>query len=200
MDDSAPTFHSRPRLVSTRTHPLRDAVAPARVRRVSTADLITPVTLLVALCMFGALFPWEAFQPQGERMVWDVTNMRRTAAPREVSAQFAMCLGTARTTCVVDGDTIWLEGQEIRIADIDAPEVSQPACAAEREAGLSATAALMTWLNAGEFEVRASPDDRDADTYGRKLRVLSRGGESAVDALVAEGVARRTGAKGKRWC
>ena len=84
MDDSAPTFHSRPRLVSTRTHPLRDAVAPARVRRVSTADLITPVTLLVALCMFGALFPWEAFQPQGERMVWDVTNMRRTAAPRDL--------------------------------------------------------------------------------------------------------------------
>ncbi len=31
-----------------------------------------------------------------------------------------------RRTCVVDGDTIWLEGVKIRIADIDTPEISQP--------------------------------------------------------------------------
>ena len=38
------------------------------------------------------------------------------------------------------------------------------------------------------------------DRYGRKLRVLARGGESAVKALVAEGLATRWGGGGKRWC
>tara|TARA_B100000678_G_scaffold164136_1_gene137044 strand:- start:20 stop:625 length:606 start_codon:yes stop_codon:yes gene_type:complete len=114
--------------------------------------------------------------------------------------RFGPCLGGKRYTCVVDGDTIWLEGTKIRIADIDAPEISKPGCEAERLAGERATARLTQWLNAGAFEVHASPDGRDTDRYGRKLRVLSRGGASALDALMAEGVATRWGGAGARWC
>lgn len=33
-----------------------------------------------------------------------------------------------------------------------------------------------------------------------KLRVLARGGESAVEALEAEGVARRWGEARRAWC
>lgn len=35
---------------------------------------------------------------------------------------FPICNGPLRTTCVVDGDTIWMGGVKIRIADIDTPE------------------------------------------------------------------------------
>lgn len=51
------------------------------------------------------------------------------------SARFTICLGPIRANCVVDGDTFWFEGAKIRIADIDAPEISEPRCASERQAG-----------------------------------------------------------------
>jgi micrococcal nuclease len=44
-----------------------------------------------------------------------------------------------RRTCVVDGDTFWLEGEKIRIADIDTPEISEPKCDAEYQLGMKAT-------------------------------------------------------------
>ncbi|MEL7729674.1 thermonuclease family protein [Citromicrobium bathyomarinum] len=117
-----------------------------------------------------------------------------------VSARFSRCIGGARHTCVVDGDTIWLEGTKIRIADIDAPEISQPSCEAERIVGERATERLTRWLNAGAFEVHPNPEGRDTDRYGRKLHVLARNGESAVEALAAHGVASRWGGRGKNWC
>lgn len=40
-------------------------------------------------------------------------------ARSEVSLPFEMCATGSRKACVVDGDTIWLNGQKIRIADID---------------------------------------------------------------------------------
>ena len=122
------------------------------------------------------------------------------ARPQVVQARFGPCIGGQRHTCVVDGDTIWLNDEKIRIADIDAPEISRPRCEAERIAGERATARLMQWLNEGAFEVLPNPDGRDTDRYGRKLRVLSRDGSSAVDALVAEGVAGRWGGARVRWC
>uniref|UniRef100_UPI00140CC2F8 hypothetical protein n=1 Tax=Altererythrobacter segetis TaxID=1104773 RepID=UPI00140CC2F8 len=50
------------------------------------------------------------------------------SADRE-TARFGLCSGPGRVTCVVDGDTFWYRGQKIRIADINAPEVSHPGCA-----------------------------------------------------------------------
>ena len=52
------------------------------------------------------------------------------SAQARAAHSFAVC-GTIRQTCVVDGDTIWLEGAKIRIADIDTPELYSPQCDAE---------------------------------------------------------------------
>ncbi len=105
-----------------------------------------------------------------------------------------------RTNCVVDGDTIWLNGDKIRIADIDTPEISNPSCAAEARLGERATERLTHLLNASAFAVLPNPDGRDEDPYGRKLRVLARGGESIGDMLVAEGLAHEWGAGQRSWC
>jgi len=43
----------------------------------------------------------------------------------KVSVAFQKCALGTRQACVVDGYTIWLDGQKIRIADIDTPEVSR---------------------------------------------------------------------------
>src|SRR3546814_3037635 len=78
-----------------------------------------------------------------------------------------------RRTCVVDGDTFWLEGEKIRIADIDTREISEPKCDAEYQPGMKATHRLRDLLNEGAFEVRPI-GNRDEDRFGRKLRVVVR--------------------------
>lgn len=115
------------------------------------------------------------------------------------SVQFGRCGAGPRITCVVDGDTIWFEGVKIRIADIDTPEVSQPRCGAELARGQEATRRLVALLNQGPFEIVAE-GGRDADRYGRKLRVLRRDGASLGEALVAEGLAVRWGSGRPDWC
>jgi len=115
-----------------------------------------------------------------------------------ISAQFAECGSAKRITCVVDGDTLWHLGTKIRLADIDTPEVSRPACAQERRLGERATRRLITLLNAAPF--RLEQQGRDEDRYGRKLRVAMRGSRSLGEILVAEGLARRWTGQREPWC
>lgn len=106
-----------------------------------------------------------------------------------------------RTRCVVDGDTLWLGGQKIRLADIDAPEVSQPRCDYERRLASDATDRLAALLSAPGPELRlAHSGTRTHDRYGRALYVVSRGGESIGDVLVREGLARRWTGRRQPWC
>ena len=117
---------------------------------------------------------------------------------RSLRHSFAVC-GMVRRTCVIDGDTIWLEGVKIRIADIDTPEISQPRCDIEYDLGIRARDRLVVLLNQGEFS--AVPiGNRDEDQYGRKLRVLMRDGRSIGDQLVAEGLARTWSGRREPWC
>jgi len=113
-------------------------------------------------------------------------------------ARFDRCSGPVRVNCVVDGDTFWMDGEKIRIADLNAPEVSSPKCASEARAGARATDALIVQLNAGPFALERI--DRDEDRYGRKLRRVTRGGESVGEAMVGAGVARWYGEGRRGWC
>jgi endonuclease YncB( thermonuclease family) len=122
----------------------------------------------------------------------------RPPAPIPAAVQITMCGSGARINCVVDGDTIWLGGQNIRIADIDTPEIFSPQCAAERERGERAARRLQQLVNAGPIELRRGL--RDEDRYGRKLRTLHRDGRSLGDILVAEGLARKWDGARRGWC
>lgn len=114
-------------------------------------------------------------------------------------ATFALCNGSDRQTCVVDGDTLWLDGAKIRLADINTPEVSQPHCASERALGEAATRRLIVLLNAGPFTLQRQ-GNRDADRYGRLLRVATRDGQSLGQVLVAEGLAETWQGRRGDWC
>ena len=105
-----------------------------------------------------------------------------------------------RTTCVVDGDTIWYRGTKIRVADINAPEVSKPGCANEAAMGERATVRLTALLNAGPFSLAPSPGSPDTDRYGRSLRELHRGGASLGAVLVDEGLAEEWNGRRIDWC
>ena len=115
-------------------------------------------------------------------------------------ATFPLCGRGPRITCIVDGDTIWYQGTKIRLADIDTPEVTRPACPREAALGKQATLRLQTLLNAGAFTLAPNPEGRDTDRYGRALRVVTRGGASVGDVLVAEGLAEVWGGVPVAWC
>ncbi len=115
-----------------------------------------------------------------------------------IRASFGFCHTGGGTNCVVDGDTLWLGGQKIRVADIDAPETHPPRCAEEARLGRAATRRLQQLLNNGAVSLR--PIDRDEDQYGRKLRVVLVDGRSVGDALVGEGLARRYSGPRRPWC
>jgi endonuclease YncB( thermonuclease family) len=113
-------------------------------------------------------------------------------------ARFAACGSAARVTCVVDGDTFWYQGDKIRLADINTPEISQPSCAAEADLGARATQRLIELLNSGAFTLEA--DGRDRDRYGRLLRTATRNGVSLGAILVAEGLAEPWQGRRSDWC
>jgi micrococcal nuclease len=121
------------------------------------------------------------------------------AASSDKPVQFRKCSSGVRYNCVVDGDTLWINGQKIRIADIDAPEISTPKCSSELALGNRATERLIELVNAGPFQLQAWPG-RDTDRYGRKLRVLARNGHSLGDILVSEGLARTWSGRREPWC
>nr|WP_172690399.1 thermonuclease family protein [Agrobacterium deltaense] len=115
-----------------------------------------------------------------------------------LSASFSICGDGRRMNCIVDGDTFWFNGQKIRIANIDTPELSPPRCPAEHVKGEAAKARLFALLNAGPFSMSAG--FREEDRYDRKLRTVTRKGKSLGDILVGEGLARRWDGARRSWC
>ena len=115
-----------------------------------------------------------------------------------LATAFALCAEAPRTTCVVDGDTFWLAGEKVRIADINAPETHAASCPAEAALGQRATRRLIALLNAGPVSLVAS--GRERDRYGRLLRVVTRGGHSIGGQLITEGLAEPWQGRRGDWC
>lgn len=153
--------------------------------------------LIAILCaMIIAAGGWLAFG--GINNLSGLVNAARTPTADSSSAAFSFCGADRHVNCVVDGDTFWFEGEKIRIADIDTPELNPPRCEAERVKGEAAKARLLALLNAGKFSLSAGL--RDEDKYGRKLRTVMRAGRSLGDTLVNEGLARRWDGARHGWC
>ncbi len=114
------------------------------------------------------------------------------------AALFTLCTSAPRETCVVDGDTFWLAGEKVRMADINAPETAQAECASERQRGEAAKLRLLQLLNQGP--VQLVDEARSRDRYGRRLAVAMRQGESLGARLVAEGLAEPWRGRRSSWC
>lgn len=115
-----------------------------------------------------------------------------------LAALFSLCGDGPRQTCVVDGDTFWLHGEKIRIADINAPETHGAGCPEEARRGEAARLRLQRLLNAGPFALATGA--RARDRYGRSLRVVLRDGQSLGAQLVREGLAEPWRGSRGDWC
>lgn len=95
-----------------------------------------------------------------------------------------------RITCVVDGDTVWIDREKIRLLDIDAPEM-RGRCERERRLARASRDRLAELMRTRRFTIEREGHDR----YGRTLARLGDLGE----VLVREGLARRWGDR-RGWC
>lgn len=170
----------------TRPAPVTFWPAPKRRRR-------TPVATIGALAVAIGL-------AVGVLSVPDIMNGDDAMPPSSIAAtgRFTLCHSGGGTNCVVDGDTIWIAGEKVRIADIDTPETHPPRCPAEAELGDRATRRLQALLNAGPIELAAA--DRPTDRYGRRLAIVTRDGVSLGDTLIDEGLARPWEGRRRPWC
>ena len=164
--------------------------SPRSGRRISRGSLTG-----ILAAMIVAVEGWFAF---GGGNLPGVPAVAKTPVADLSSATFSICGDGRHVNCVVDGDTFWFQGEKIRIADIDTPELSPPRCEAERIKGEAAKTRLLTLLNGGNFSLAAGW--RDEDKYGRKLRTVTRSGHSIGETLVEEGLARRWDGARHGWC
>lgn len=169
--------------------------------------VMLPLTAFTAVFLFG--LPGAAWMRPPAASLLDPPAMSfqplaaaQSFANDRETARFTLCGGGPRIDCVVDGDTFWYRGEKVRIADINAPEVSEPQCAQEAALGHRATTRLLALLNQGAFSLAANDDGtgRDRDRYGRLLRTVTRGGDSLGEALVDEGLAEEWKGYRGSWC
>jgi micrococcal nuclease len=121
-----------------------------------------------------------------------LTYLLATAGP---SAAMDLCTGPKRVTCVVDGDTVWIEGEKIRLEGIDAPE-PRGRCYEELIAAAKATERLRVLLTENQFTIKRSGKDR----YGRTLAMIMIGDRSAGEIMISEGLVRKWRGKRENWC
>lgn len=120
-------------------------------------------------------------------------TMRET--PPLPARALPVCRGSRRIDCVVDGDTFWVAGEKIRIANIDAPEI-RGYCAEERTLADRATQRLSELLSSAPLSITRQGEDR----YGRTLALVRAGDTEAGAALVREGLAQQWTGRKAHWC
>lgn len=144
-----------------------------------TTDQIKDVMILCLAVMLG----------------WFVFNV----APA-ISATWPICGSAKRITCVVDGDTIWHQGEKVRLMGFDTPEKKQHAkCKKEQVLAGKATVRLQKILSTGYMTIERHGKDR----YKRTLAIVRVGGENVGLTLIREGLAYKyNGGKRDRfrWC
>lgn len=110
-----------------------------------------------------------------------------------LAASIAVCAPppARRFHCVHDGDTVWWQGEKIRIADIDAPEL-KGRCKRETRLAFAARDRLVVLINA---QPAITITRTGTDRYGRTLARL----DGIDEQLIREGLATRW-PKRRDWC
>ncbi len=100
---------------------------------------------------------------------------------------------------VIDGDTVHFGPERYRLLGLDAAEIHQAQCDAERRLGELTKRRLQDLVLSGQVELRPDrPPERDR--YGLLLVHLLVNGEDAACILIKEGYARPWRGRRENWC
>ena len=105
-----------------------------------------------------------------------------------------LCEALPHLTCVFSGDSFFLRGQMVRLADIDTPPRYASECPAASTLSWKSALRLRDLLNAGPFELEV------AGGGDPELRLVTRNGKSLGAQLVSEGLAKEKSAEAPNWC
>lgn len=102
-------------------------------------------------------------------------------------AAMSVCDPYPTKVFVLDGDTIVVNQERIRLAGIDAPEIKGK-CAEEKRLAAMATNLLAQTLNGSRILIERQPKP---DRYGRTLAMVTADGRDAGEIILREGLARK---------
>ena len=111
------------------------------------------------------------------------------------AGQFGQCYNGG-SNCVVDGNTIYVGGDRIEIAGVDAPAIQDARCPKERERGIDTATRLAELLNAGSVTVGGA----FRDPSGRWVQKVQVNGEDIDGKMIAMGLARPYYGNQQSWC
>jgi micrococcal nuclease len=121
------------------------------------------------------------------------------AAPNPSHAEdagFMLCEALPHLTCVRSGDSFFLRGQLIELADVDTPRRYASECQAATQLSWKSALRLRDLLNSAPFELEGTEQRPD----GTQLRLVTRDGKSLGADLVAEGLAKDKSVEAPNWC
>lgn len=146
-------------------------------------------------------FRWQMFV-LSLALSWAVGGLPEPAQAQP-RPQIAKCVpGQARTAdeyCLVDGDTIWIDGEKLRMEGYDTPEPQTHICGGEAEVALAHRASdrVIELLNSHNWTVEYGERD---NTGTRTLVTIRIGGRDIGDILIEEGLARSWPDGDESWC
>ena len=106
-----------------------------------------------------------------------------------------ICGSGKRISCVVDGDTIWVRGEKIRLQGFNAPEMNG-SCDRERRMAVQARDELRRALSGRAFKMERNGKDR----YGRTLATIRVGERDVGAELTSKGLAHEWRGFKESWC
>ncbi len=112
------------------------------------------------------------------------------------AARFEQCYSSDGGNCVSDGDTIYVAGEKVQIAGVEAPLIQGSKCESERSRGIDAAVRLADLLNSGNVTVSRAFRDQS----GQTVRHVLVNGDDVGETMINAGVARRIGSSEPDWC
>lgn len=179
-----------------RPRPWDDKPPPKWVKRRKVGSRLALGAAVLVTAVLGGL---AAHLATGGKLRAFMQGSPVVGAVQSIVGKFALCSVAFGRDCVVDGDTIQVNGERIRMVDYDTPQISEPHCASEYALRQKAKFRLLELLNTGRVEIRNS-GARDIDKYGRKLRLVLVNGRSVGGTLISEGLAWPWEGHRHAWC
>lgn len=111
------------------------------------------------------------------------------------------CIAAEAAPRIIDGDTIELSGETVRILNIDAPELHHAGCDAEKRLAVLAKKRVKDLIGDGSSVTLVRGDGkRMKDRHGRTLARVLVNGADIGDTLITDGLARPWEGKRRSWC
>jgi endonuclease YncB( thermonuclease family) len=109
--------------------------------------------------------------------------------------QYDQCYNGGQN-CVVDGGTIYVAGEKVIIARVDAPRIQGARCPEERDRGIDTAVRLANLLNSGEVTLGVPY----RDPYGRQVRAVQVKGDDVASRMISTGLAHEYLGGKSSWC